>query len=178
MKITKEKNVYDTYTVKLKEEQKEVVIYKDKQDLYIAITDGMKLIKWFDDCRWLDINDKNKDVLNIVGNLYEGLDKKKELTYEDNGLLLVSDDGIYEDEDRLIVQNYGDMYRLFFIRKNTEENKKYKPSRSIVVKIAGSGSRYPASISDFYKMYQDLKEIAEEKVKVSFEEQAKVLRKK
>lgn len=178
MKIAKEKNVFDTYTVKLKDEQKELAIYIDKQDLYMAITDGTKLEKWYDDCRWMDITKENKDALNIISNLYEELDKKKELTYDDNGLLFISDDGNIETEDRVIVQNYGELYRLFFIRKNTEENKKHKPSRSIVVKFATSGSRCPASIIDFVKMYQDLREIAEEKVEISFEEQVKVFCKK
>jgi hypothetical protein len=166
MEITKQKNVYDTYTVKLKDKGKELVMYlAGTDDFFMAITDGTKLEKWYDDCRWMDITKENKDALNIISNLYEKLDKNKELKYEDNGLLFISDYGLEETEDRVIIQNYGDLYRLFFVRKNNEENKQHKSARNIVVRFATSGSRNPISVTDFIGMYQELEEIAEEKEK-------------
>lgn len=166
MEITKQKNAYDTYTVKLKEDTKELVMYlAGTDDFFMAITDGTKLAKWYDDCRWMDITEKNKDVLNIISNLYEKLDKNKELTYDNNGLVFISDYGLEEDEDRVVLQNYGDLYRLFFIRKNNEENKQHKSARNIIVRFATSGSRNPISVTDFISTYNELKEIAEEKEK-------------
>lgn len=174
MEIIKQKNAYDTYTVKLKEDNKELVMYlAGTDDFFMAITDGTKLAKWYDDCRWMDIREENKEVLNIIGNLYEKLGKNKELTYEDNGLVFISDYGLEESEDRVILQNYGDLYRLFFIRKNTEENKQHKSARNIIVRFATSGSRNPISVTDFIGTYHELEEIAEEKV----EEKQKVYRK-
>ena len=143
MEITKTRDELGSNIVVLTEDTKKLTMYMaGNGDLYMEMTDGIRLNKDLNDWRYLDIfkNPKLQDI--------------------NNSIVWVSDDGLEKEEDRLIINDYGEIYRLSFIRNNPIEKTKRKPSRSIVIRFATSGSRYSDSVPSVIDMYHKLIEIA------------------
>lgn len=161
MEITKTTTELGTYKVQLTEDTRQLTIYRaGNDDLYMEMTDGMKLKKDLHDWRWLDIKKSDEKVFPIVEEFFNELFKNPKLQDINNSIVWVSDDGLEQEEDRFSINDYGEIYRLSFIRNNPIEKTKRKPSRSIVIRFATSGSRYQDSVPAVIEMYHKLIEIA------------------
>ena len=77
MKILKTVNEFNYCDIKLKEDEKELLIsLSGNGDLYMSMTEGRRLSKTFNDYVMLDINKKDEDIYNVFDNLYYGIMSK------------------------------------------------------------------------------------------------------
>lgn len=172
MKIFKTVNAFNFCDIKLKEDEKELLIsLSGNGDLYMSMTEGRRLSKTFNDYIMFDINKKDEDIYNVFNNLYYGIMEKNgihktDLVDKDNNITWVSDEGRLEDEDSLTIIKYNDNYRLLFLRNN--DNNRYdtrrKSSRKVDIRFSTSGSRYKDYTSFFMVLYSELHNIEERKV--------------
>ena len=124
MKIIKTVNEFNYCDIKLKEDEKELLILlSNNGDLYMSMTEGRRLSKVFNDYVMFDISKKDEDIYSVFDNLYYGIMERNEnyrtdLVDKDNNIIWVSDEGRLEDEDSLTIIKSNDHYRLLFLRNN------------------------------------------------------------
>ena len=83
----------------------------------------------------------------------------------------VSDDGPYDEEDRLRIKRLDDdTYRLIFIRNDKPMDCGFKSHMGITVRFRNSGSRYSPFNVLFMKMYHELQDIDPEYHQIHIEE--------
>ena len=172
MELTKTKTEYDTYDIRLSNEDSELQISVALNgDLYMSLSNGETLNKgYFNDYRWIDITKDDFSVYNAFNNLYNDiLDSKDntDIVDEDDNIVWTSDDGIEDEEDTMVIMQYPDSYHLIFIRNNNcgeECSYKHKSSKKIVIRFCSSGSRYKKCVSSFMNMYKELCDIKEDLV--------------
>ncbi len=167
MTIEKRLNGFNRYDIKLTNDSKELTIrYAGNDDLYLLAGNGQRLkqdedffIAFYflkEDETLYPIIDKLYKNINIIGN--------RDLIKPDGSIVWISDDGIEEFEDKLVLAKREEYYRLLFHRNNKMDPTKRKSSRNIVVRISNSGNRYKDTANLFMDMYKDLEEIEKPKV--------------
>lgn len=168
MELIKERDYYaGTYTVVLKEDVKELKLnYAGNGDLYMSMTEGRRLDKKYGDSIFLDIREEDGSIYDAVYNLYYRIsDKHKnnpvDLMDEDNNIVWLDDDRPKDEADKFIIQNYGEVIRLKFVRVSNHNKFDFsrKNSRSINIRFCMSGSRYEYYALEFDKFYKDLNKI-------------------
>lgn len=157
MEITKTKDEIGTYKVSLTEDTKQLTMYMaGNGDVYMEMTDGIKLKKDRHDWRFLDIKSEDEELFPIVKDFFAELYKNPKLQDINNSIVWISDDGKESEQDRFTINDYGEIYRLSFIRNNPIEKTKRKPSKSIVIRFATAESKYQDSIPAVMHMYHKL----------------------
>ncbi|MBQ9019175.1 MAG: hypothetical protein IJ097_02550 [Bacilli bacterium] len=160
MKFNKTKNEHNAYDVKLIEGEKELLITLDNnRDLYMSITNNKDLDKKYNDYRSIYIRKEDDDIYDSFDLLYKCLmyttpKDNKLINEKENSIIWVSDDGIEEEQDYIVITRYKDYYRLLFVRNNMYDN--HKQNKNIVIKFATSSSRYNECSSYFVDMYHTL----------------------
>ena len=172
MKIFKTVNEFNFCDIKLKEDEKELLIYlAGNGDLYMSMTEGRRLSKMFDDYIMFDIKKTDEDIYKVFDSLFTGVMEKNkvhetDLIDEHNNIVWVSDEGRLEDEDSLSIIKHHDYYRLLFLRNNSHDryDTRRKSSRKVDIRFSNSGSRYKDYTSFFMVLYTELHNIQERKV--------------
>lgn len=166
MKIQKKLNDLNRYDITITNEGKELTVkYAGNDDLYMSVSNGERLKQDVAYMIAFYISKQEEALYAIFDKLYNAVQiiGNRELT-KDGKILWVSDDGLEDTEDKLLIARQDDYYRLLFCRSDKIDPTKRKSSRNIVVRFSNSGSRYADTASLFIDMYHDLTELEEPKV--------------
>lgn len=168
MELIKERDYYDgTYTIKLKEEEKELKMsFQGNDDLYMSMTENRRLDRKMGDSIFMDIRVEDGTIYDLAYILYSRIkDKNKQhpsdIMDEDDNVVWLDDDRHELEADKFMVQNYGEVIRFKFVRVSdpTTFNFKRKNSRSIDIRFCMNGSRYNEFAQEFKKFYNELNQI-------------------
>jgi len=136
-------------------------IYSIFDSLYRNIIDGKPLEKDEYDEEFFDDDEID----------YKNTYQYKILVDNDHIIRWVSDDGPYEEEDRLRIKRLDDdTYRLIFIRNDKPLTEGMKSGFGIAVRFRNSGSRYQPFNCLFMKMYHELQSIDPDYHQIHMEE--------
>lgn len=161
----------------IKGEKKLSIIYARVLDLYMIIEDGKRFE--YQEAREIDFNILSSDgeVYRLFDNLYNdilnknpyGIKKKKkddsflknsyDKLVDNNRIMWVSDDGIYEQMDRFYIEKMDDSYKIVFIRNELPLDFGFKNPSGISVRIRNSGSRYHPFNMVFMRLYNELQDV-------------------
>ena len=163
MELVKE---FDEYTcaheIKLKDNEKVLKInYAGNGDLYMSITEGRRLDKKYGDSIFIDIKEEDGAIYDATYNLYSRImfkNKKdpRNIVDEDNNVVWLDDDRPENEADKFLIQNYGKVIRLKFVRICDDKIFNRKNSRSINIRFCMNESRYKEYAYEFDKYYKDL----------------------
>ncbi len=185
MKIEKILNFDNTYDIKLTKDGKTLtILFSRVLDLHMVIEDGV--IMPFRTSRTIDfdINTQDKEVYELFDKLYNDVingnifEKNKNsksidsslicsynlLVDENKNIIWVSDDGIFEDMDRMQISKINDAYRITFVRTDKMSDLEFKSPKRIYIRLRTSGSRYDPFHIPFMRMYKSLQNIDEKEI--------------
>ena len=188
MKIFKTVNEFNFCDIKLKEDEKELLIsLSGNGDLYMSMTEGRRLSRTFDDYIMFDITKKDYDIFSLFDTMYNNIIKCKILDiesiktnyrYQYNKLVddnkninWISDEDLEEIGDSFKLSKLNnDEYRLTFYRNGKIPSFGFKSPTHISVRIRNSGSRYDPFNCAFMQMYNELQNIDSNYRQICFEE--------
>lgn len=166
MELTKEINSnYESHIITLKDGYKTLKMnYAGNGDLYMSMTEGRRLDNRYGDSIFLDIQQEDGSIFDIFYNLYGRImDKHKKnprnLVDIENNIVWLDDDKKDNEADKFMIQNYGEVIRIKFIRISEEKSFSRKNSRSINIRFCMSGSRYSEYAYEFAKAFSELEGI-------------------
>ena len=180
MEIKKKLNFEGTYDIQLvKDGKKLTILWARVLDLYMELEDGERLpfrkTKSID----FDINVEDKEIYGLFdklyndvidGNIFETASKKKDritlynynlLVDENKNIVWVSDDGRFDEVDRMQISKKDNSYRLTFTRTENQSIGEFKDPYAIYVRLRTSGSRYDPFYVPFIRMFRSLQGIDE-----------------
>ena len=180
MEIKKKLNFEGTYDIQLvKDGKKLTILWARVLDLYMVLEDGERLpfrkTKSID----FDINVEDKEIYGLFdklyndvidGNIFETASKKKDritlynynlLVDENKNIVWVSDDGRFDEVDRMKISKMDNSYRLTFTRTENQSFGEFKDPYAIYVRLRTSGSRYDPFYVPFIRMFRSLQGIDE-----------------
>lgn len=180
MEIKKKLNFEGTYDIQLvKDGKKLTILWARVLDLYMVLEDGERLpfrkTKSID----FDINVEDKEIYGLFdklyndvidGNIFETASKKKDritlynynlLVDENKNIVWVSDDGRFDEVDRMQISKKDNSYRLTFTRTENQSIGEFKDPYAIYVRLRTSGSRYDPFYVPFIRMFRSLQGIDE-----------------
>ena len=181
MEIKKKLNFAGTYDIQLiKGRKKLTILWARVLDLYMVLEDGERIpfrkAKSID----FDISVEDKEIYQLFdklyndvidGNIFETKSKKKPdritlynynlLVDENKNIVWVSDDGLFDEVDRMQISKMNDTYRLTFMRTEKQTFGEFKDPYAIYVRLRTSGSRYDPFYIPFIRMYRSLQGIDE-----------------
>lgn len=180
MEIKKKLNFEGTYDIQLvKDGKKLTILWARVLDLYMVLEDGERLpfrkTKSID----FDINVEDKEIYGLFdklyndvidGNIFETASKKKDritlynynlLVDENKNIVWVSDDGRFDEVDRMKISKMDNSYRLTFTRIENQSIGEFKDPYAIYVRLRTSGSRYDPFYVPFIRMFRSLQGIDE-----------------
>lgn len=180
MEIKKKLNFEGTYDIQLvKDGKKLTILWARVLDLYMVLEDGERLpfrkTKSID----FDINVGDKEIYGLFdklyndvidGNIFETASKKKDritlynynlLVDENKNIVWVSDDGRFDEVDRMKISKMDNSYRLTFTRTENQSIGEFKDPYAIYVRLRTSGSRYDPFYVPFIRMFRSLQGIDE-----------------
>ncbi len=189
MEIKKKLNFAGTYDVQLiKDGKKLTILWARVLDLYMVLEDGERMPFRQAKSIEFDISVEDKEVYQLFdklyddvinGNVFEAKSKTKEkidritlynydlLVDENKNIVWVSDDGRFDEVDRMQISKRDNSYRLTFTRTENQSIGEFKDPYAIYVRLRTSGSRYDPFYIPFIRMYrslQGLDETREDKV--------------
>lgn len=163
MELTKEINSnYESHAIILKDGYKALKMnYAGNGDLYMSMTEGRKLDNRYGDSIFIDIQQEDGSIFDAFYNLYGRIiDKNKKnprnLVDIENNIVWLDDDRPDNEADKFMIQNYGELIRLKFIRISEDKMFVRKNSRSINIRFCMNGSRYSEYAYEFAKTFKDL----------------------
>ncbi len=182
MKIEKIPNWDNTYDIKLTKDGKTLtILFSRVLDLYMIMEDGKRIPSRTSKIIDFDINTSDNEVYKIFDKLYNDViegnifERKAKNGFIDSSLICgynllvdenknitwVSDDGMFEEEDRMQISKLYDSYCLTFIRNDKPLDSGFKSPTGIYVRLRTSGSRYDYFYIPFMRMYQTLQKVDE-----------------
>lgn len=182
MKIEKIPNWDNTYDIKLTKDGKTLtILFSRVLDLYMIMEDGKRIPSRTSKIIDFDINTSDNEVYKIFDKLYNDViegnifERKAKNGFIDSSLVCgynllvdenknitwVSDDGMFEEEDRMQISKLYDSYCLTFIRNDKPLDSGFKSPTGIYVRLRTSGSRYDYFYIPFMRMYQTLQKVDE-----------------
>jgi len=182
MKIEKIPNWDNTYDIKLTKDGKTLtILFSRVLDLYMIMEDGKRIPSRTSKIIDFDINTSDNEVYKIFDKLYNDViegnifERKAKNGFIDSSLICgynllvdenknitwVSDDGMFEEEDRMQISKLYDSYCLTFIRNDKLLDSGFKSPTGIYVRLRTSGSRYDYFYIPFMRMYQTLQKVDE-----------------
>ena len=182
MKIEKIPNWDNTYDIKLTKNGKTLtILFSRVLDLYMIMEDGKRIPSRTSKIIDFDVNTSDNEVYKIFDKLYNDViegnifERKAKNGFIDSSLICgynllvdenknitwVSDDGMFEEEDRMQISKLYDSYCLTFIRNDKPLDSGFKSPTGIYVRLRTSGSRYDYFYIPFMRMYQTLQKVDE-----------------
>ena len=182
MKIEKIPNWDNTYDIKLTKDGKTLtILFSRVLDLYMIMEDGKRIPSRTSKIIDFDVNTSDNEVYKIFDKLYNDViegnifERKAKNGFIDSSLICgynllvdenknitwVSDDGMFEEEDRMQISKLYDSYCLTFIRNDKPLDSGFKSPTGIYVRLRTSGSRYDYFYIPFMRMYQTLQKVDE-----------------
>lgn len=149
----------------LKDEQKLLkMYYAGNGDLYMSMSDGKRLDREYGGSIFMDIREEDGNIYDATYNLYSRImDRNKinprNIIDEDNNVVWLDDDRQENEADKFMIQNYGDIIRLKFVRIGDNKLFNRKNSRCITIRFSMDGSRYHEYANEFATFYRNLNEI-------------------
>ena len=132
-------------------------ITKENYDLYLA----------FDKLYNRIVNSQaysNPEIYLVGKNEYD------RLVDENKNIVWISDNGPADIEDRLVISQEEDSYKLSFIRNDKPMDFGFKSNSGIGIRFRNDGSRYNPFNCMFLELYENLQKINPEYHQISFEE--------
>lgn len=176
-------NIFDSNAFEIKDKDKTFkIVYAPNLDLYIQLGDG-SIITEEDKTLTFEIAKDNWNIYNIFDNLYNDIIngnilnsnykdsyQYRELVDKDFNITWISDDGLREAEDKMIISKDDDKIVFTFIRNSLRLPDGFKNHHSISIRIRNSGSYYDPFNCAFMKMYNELSKINLNDMQISIEE--------
>ena len=142
-------------------------------DLYLSMFNHEKLSRDYTCYRTIYIKEQDGEIYNIFDKFYNDIilkkdDKFKDLVDNDWNIKFVSDDGIKELEDYVIITKFPDLIMVSFVRNNDYEKRyesKRKSSRNIVIRVCTSGSRNHEFVTEVLNLYNNLKNYEQQNIR-------------
>ena len=188
MEVKKIKNDMGCYDFWLENDDKKLtILYGGTLDLYFILS-VKKNIENKNIKIDFDITKENYEIYSLFDSLYNDILKgnifdngyfPKSNSFKNTYSLLVdkkkninwiSDNGLIEAEDMLIISKKDDIYRLSFFRNDKELDAGFKNPFGISIRIRNSGSRYDPFNYVFMRMYNKMQEIDPNCHQIHFEE--------
>lgn len=142
----------------------EYIITKENYYFYSLIEELYESIK-----NYRAYNNELNDIYKNIREFDKYNDKK---LFKDNKIDYHSDDDVYEESSRLLIERVGEVFKITFIRnKNNHFN-------TCFVGICNSGGRYRPFNINFMAMYNKLKEYDKNNYQIHIEEYLYKKRKK
>lgn len=172
MEFIKEHDAERGFSFIFKDEFKKLEIgYSEEGDLLMSMTEGRMLDNRNGDSIYIDIHEDDGNVYDVLYNLYSRIMLKREnhptkLVDIEKYIVWLDDDKNDLEADKFMIQNYGDILRLKFVRTSDPHSNifKHKNYKNINIKFSMKQSRYPEYVDEFAKLYRDLSRIEERKV--------------
>ena len=179
VEINKEKNSLGYYTFKIQTDEGVFEIsFQNNLDLYWRYINKKYILNEPEEKEFY-ITKENYFLYSLFEELYNNIKNNNQNDlFKNNKIDWYSDDFVYENASRLLIEKVNEYFKVTFIKSKKEYDDGILMTYS--VRISNSGSRYNPQNIEFMNMYDKLKEYENNEHQVHVEEilfQQKLLKK-